>query len=181
MWHTSSQRKRKHEKHECTAPERENFNSCYNESLWVELRDHLPPLVGANTCLQRDWMQVTPACKRDFTLWDYSPGALSKLWMFFLQSVRRWLTPTWCDSRCQRTKWLPWLVKVRIGMSWCNAGRGRGPGWLMATPTERDPWSRVCLTCGWDAVPPEPGNNCGLNLDAASRMKTQPLSSVISF
>lgn len=66
-------------------------------------------------------------------------------------------------------------------MPWCNAGRGRGPGWLMAAQSEWDPWSRVCFSCGWDAVSPEPGNNCGLNLDATSRMKTQPLDSVIWF
>jgi len=33
---------------------------------------------------------------------------------------------------------------------------------------------------GGDAVSPEPGNNCGLNLDSRSRVKTQPLNSVIS-
>lgn len=33
------------------------------------------------------------ACKRDFTLWDYSPEAPSKLWMFFLQSVSELISP----------------------------------------------------------------------------------------
>lgn len=117
--------------------------------------------------------------------WFYTVGLLPRgieqLWMFFLKSVRSWLVPTWYSSRCQRTEWLPWLGKIRIGMSWCNAGRGRSPSWLMATRTEWDLWSRVCFACGWDAVSPEPGNNCGLNLDPTSRMKTQPLSSVISF
>lgn len=117
--------------------------------------------------------------------WFYTVGLLplgiEQLGMFFIQSAETWLVLTCCDSHCQRTKWLPWLVKIRIGMPWCNAGRGRGPSWLMATQTEWDPWSRVCFTCGWDAVSPEPGNNCGLNLDATSRMKTQPLSSVIRF
>lgn len=108
------------------------------------------------------------------------PRGTEQLWMFFLQSAQFWLVPTWYDSHCQGTKWLPWLVKIRIGMLWCNAGRGRAPCWLMATQTERDPWSRVCFTCGWDAVCSGPGNNCGLNLDDTSRMKTQPLSSVIS-
>ena len=95
----------------------------------------------------------TPAGKPDFyTVGFTPPGELSKRWMFFLQSVRSWLVPTWYDSGCQRTKWLPWLVRIRIGISWCNAGRGTGPSWLMATRSERDPRSRVCSACGWDGV-----------------------------
>lgn len=95
--------------------------------------------------------------------------------MFFVQCAQNSLILTRCNSHCQRTKWLPWPVKSRIGMSWRNAGRGLGPSWLMAAQTGWDLRSRVCFTCGWDAGPPEPGSNCGLNLDATSRMKTSPL------
>lgn len=128
----------------------------------------------------RSMIQVTLACKHDFFTGWLLPRGIEQLWMFFLQSAQFWLILTWCDSHCQGTKWLPWLVKIRIGMLWCNAGRGHAPCWLMATQTKWDPWSCVCFTCGWDDVCSGPGNYCGLNLDDRSRMKTQPLSSVIS-
>ena len=112
-------------------------------------------------------------------MWLVTRG-IEKLWMFFLQSVGVWLVPTWYNSLCPGTKWLPWLIKIRIGMLWCNAGRGLSPCWLMATKTEQDPWLCVCFTCGWDAVSSKPGNNCGLNLDATSRVKKTGLSLVLS-
>lgn len=59
--------------HEKTAWVCENFNSKYNESLWAE--PSTPKKMFYS--LQCDWMQVTLACKRDFTPWDYYPGVLS--------------------------------------------------------------------------------------------------------
>lgn len=75
-----------------------------------------------------------------------SPGVFEQLRMFFLRPVRSWLVATWSDSRCQRYQKndVPGLVKIRIGMSWCNAGRGtlaRADWWQLEANRTPDPVS----------------------------------------
>lgn len=50
-----------------------------NHFGWTSVlqKDHLLHLIWADTCFQCDFMQVTPTCKRDFTLWDYYPAVLN--------------------------------------------------------------------------------------------------------
>lgn len=147
----------------------------YIKTMWTQL-DNVRTL---NLCIINPFRCNFVAQKRSFTLaclsqymfalngseprvemWFYTvglqPQGIEQLWMFFLQIALDLISPgvIWPSLPGHKMTFLG-LLKIRVGMPWCNAGRERRPSWLMAAQIERDPWSHVCFTCGWDAVSPE--------------------------
>lgn len=133
-------------------------------------------VIWASPFAPEGWFRMTQLSQSVFVVkaenlagkWNYDPGVLGGF-DCFSSSLFRTDSSVIVWRLLPGQQAFPQLIKIRVGMLWCNAGHA-GPCWLMAAQTQTGPlimWVGRCPP----PTPFKPANICRLNLEPGSLVK----------